>query len=107
VTQGKLFWVIWLLVACQLVWTAIRAFAAPWIWNPYQCLTAVFLLSLAAGIVWLGLMWSREGLDGLKVRIAAVETEIETPRSRFRWNLVFWIVAAIMAVAYFSMEQRG
>jgi hypothetical protein len=108
VSHGRLFWLIWLLVGCQLVWTAIRAFQARWSWNPYQDITIVFLLCLTAGIVWLGLIWSREGVAGIHARIAAFEAEIETPSSRtgFGWNLAFWIVAAVLAAAYFQMEQN-
>jgi hypothetical protein len=106
--QGRIFWLIWLLVVCQLVWTAVRAFAGPWSWNTYQCITATFLFCLPVGLVWLGLLWSREGLNGIKARIAAFEREIETPRGRigFRWNLAFWIVAAVLAAAYFNMELK-
>jgi hypothetical protein len=106
--QGRLFWLIWLLVGCQLAWTAVRALAAPWIWNPYQCITAIFLFCLPVGLAWLGLLWSREGMNGIRARVRAFETEIETPRSRigFRWNLAFWIVAVVLASAYFNMEQK-
>ena len=104
-TRAKTFWLIWLLVGCQLVWTAFRAFAAPWVWNPYQCLTLVALLCLPVGIGSLGLIVKREGLDGFKARIAAFETHIESPGIAFRWNLAFWILAAVLAVAYFQMEQ--
>jgi hypothetical protein len=100
-----MFWLIWLLVGCQLVWTAFRAFAAPWTWNPYQCLTLVALLCLPVGLISLGLIVKREGLDGFKARIAAFEAHIETPRIALRWNLAFWIVAAVLAVAYFNMEK--
>ncbi len=105
--QGKLFWVIWLLVGCQLIWTAIRAFASPWVWNPYQCLTLVFLLCLPVGAAWLGLMWQRDGMGGIKTRIASLEAAMETPGSviALRWNVAFWIVAGVLVFAYFRMEQ--
>jgi hypothetical protein len=106
--QGKLFWAVWLLVGCQLVWTTIRAFAAPWVWNPYQLVAFVFLAGLAAGVTWLGLLWQREGAGGLKARIAAFETEMETLGSAlaFRWTLAFWLVAGALVLAYFQMEQQ-
>ncbi len=105
--QGKLFWVIWLLVGCQLIWTAIRAFASPWVWNPYQCLTLVFLFCLPVGAAWLGLMWQREGLGGFRTRIASLEAAMETPGSALalRWNVAFWIVAGVLVFVYFRMEQ--
>jgi hypothetical protein len=105
--QGKLFWVIWLLVGCQLIWTAVRAFQMPWTWNPYQDIAAIFLLSLPVGVAWLGLMWQREGMGGFRNRIASLEAAMETPGSTIalRWNVAFWIVAGVLVFAYFQMEQ--
>jgi len=105
--QGKLFWLVWLLVGCQLIWTAVRAFAAPWVWNPYQCLTLIFLLCLPVGVAWLGLVWQREGIGGFRTRMASLEAAMETPGSAIalRWNIAFWIVAGALVFAYFRMEQ--
>ncbi len=105
--QGKLFWVIWLLLGCQMAWMTARAVRMPWRWNPYQCLTVVFLCGLCVLLAWLGWMLTREGLGGIRNRMAAFEREIETPKSRigFRWNLGFWIVAGVLAAAYYQMEQ--
>jgi hypothetical protein len=106
--QGRLFWAVWLLVGCQLVWTAMRALAAPWVWNPYQLLTLVFFSALAVGLTWLGVLWQREGAGGLKAKIAAFETEMETPGSAIalRWTVAFWLVAGALVFAYFQMEQQ-
>jgi hypothetical protein len=106
--RGRLFWVIWLLVGCQLVWTAVRAFQLPWTWNLYQLLTMVFFAALAAGIAWLALTCQREGIAGLRTRIASVEAAMETPGSALalRWNIAFWIVAGALVFAYFRMEAQ-
>jgi len=106
VLRGRIFWLIWLLVGCQLLWTAMRAFQAPWIWNPYQAITALFLMSLGVGAVWLALLWQRVGQDGLRTRIAAFEAELDAPGSAaaLRWNLAFWLVAGVLVFAYFRME---
>ena len=103
-----MFWVIWLLVGCQFVWTAIRAFQAPWVWNPYQAITVLFFVGLAAGAVWLGLTCQREGVGGLRTRIASLEAAMESPGSTIalRWNIAFWVVAGVMVLAYFRMEQQ-
>jgi hypothetical protein len=88
--------------------TAIRAFETPWTWNLYQCLAAIILCSVPVGIVRWGLLWKRTGIEGVKAKMAAFETEIETPRARqnFRWSLVFWIVVALALVIYFNMRQN-
>lgn len=106
--RGKVFWLIWLLVGCQFVWTAVRAFQAPWVWNPYQLITALFFTALAAGLAWLALTGQREGLGGLRTRIASLEAAMETPGSALalRWNIAFWIVAGALVFAYFRMEQQ-
>ena len=105
--RGRIFWLIWLLVGCQLVWTAMRAFQAPWTWNPYQLISVLFFVGLVFGAAWLALLWQRLGPAGLRARIAAFEGELETPRSAvaLRWNLAFWIVAGALVFAYFRMEQ--
>lgn len=105
--RGRMFWVVWLLVGCQLVWTAIRAFQAPWTWNLYQEITVLFLAALCLGAGWLGLLWRREGLGGLKTRMAAQEAAMETPGSAiaFRWTVAFWLVAGALVFAYFRMES--
>jgi Co/Zn/Cd efflux system component len=107
--RGRLFWVIWLLVGCQLVWTAIRAFQAPWIWNPYQAITAVSFAGLAVGVGWLALTCRREGMGGLRTRIASLEAAMEMPGNAIalRWNIAFWVVAGALVFAYFQMEQGG
>ena len=105
--RGRIFWLIWLLVGCQLVWTAMRAFQAPWTWNLYQLITVLFFAGLVFGAAGLALLWQRLGPAGLRMRIAAFETELETPGSAvaLRWNLAFWIVAGALVFAYFQMEQ--
>lgn len=105
--RGRMFWVIWLLVGCQLVWTAMRAFQLPWTWNAYQTITALFLACLAVGAVRLGLLWQREGVGGLRTRMASLEAAMETPGSTIalRWNIAFWVVAGALVFAYFRMEQ--
>jgi hypothetical protein len=107
-TRGRLFWLIWLLVGCQLVWTAMRAFQSPWTWNAYQAITALFLAGLAVGAVRLGLLWQREGVGGLRTRIASLEAAMETPSSTvaLRWNIAFWVVAGALVLAYFRMESQ-
>jgi len=103
-----MFWLIWLLVGCQLVWTAVRAFQAPWVWNPYQAVTALFVICLAAGVAGLATLWQREGMTGMKARMTAFEAEFEKPGSAtaWRWNLAFWIVAGVLVFAYFRMEPQ-
>ncbi|HET7084811.1 MAG TPA: hypothetical protein VFI23_08580 [Rhizomicrobium sp.] len=105
--RGRLFWLIWLLVGCQLVWTAARALQAPWSWNPYQMITGLFFAALLLGAAWLALLWQREGMGGLKLRIASLETEMDTPGSAvaLRWTVAFWLVAGALVFAYFRMEQ--
>ncbi len=104
--HGRLFWVIWLLVGCQFVWTAIRAFQSPWVWNPYQLLTVLFFASLAIGAAWLIVTCQRKGVGGLRARIASLEASMETPGSALalRWNVAFWVVAGALVFAYFRME---
>ena len=104
--QGWVFWLIWLLVGCQLAWTAARAFQAPWVWNPYQMITAVFLACLAGGAAWLALLWQRLGMAGIKIRMTEFEAEFEKPGSGAarRWTIAFWIVAGALVFAYFRME---
>jgi len=105
--RGRMFWLIWLLVGCQFVWTSIRAFQAPWTWNAYQTITALFFACLAVGAVRLGLLWQREGVGGLRTRMASLEAAMETPGSTIalRWNIAFWVVAGALVFAYFRMEQ--
>jgi len=107
--QGRAFWVIWLLVGCQLVWTAIRAFQTPWTWNPYQAITALFLAGLAIAAARLVMLWQREGVGGIRTRMASLEAAMETPGNviALRWNIAFWIVAGALVFAYFRMEQGG
>jgi hypothetical protein len=106
--RGRLFWLIWLLVGCQLVWTAIRAFQSPWTWNPYQAITALFFAALVLGGLWLALLWQREGTGGIRTRMASLEAAMETPGSAvaLRWNVAFWIVAGALVFAYFRMEPN-
>ena len=106
--RGRLFWVIWLLVGCQLVWTAMRAFQSPWAWNAYQVITALFLAALVVGAVRLAQLWQREGVGGVRTRMASLEATMETPGSAvaLRWNLAFWLVAGALVFAYFLMEPR-
>jgi hypothetical protein len=106
VLQGRVFWLIWLLVGCQLVWTAVRAFRAPWVWNPYQAITALFLAALAAGAVWLAMLWRREGVAGIRTRMTSLEAAMEAPGSpiALRWTIAFWLVAGALVFAYFRME---
>jgi hypothetical protein len=107
-TRGRMFWLIWLLMGCQLVWTAMRAFQLPWTWNDYQAITALFFAALAIGAAWLGLLWQREGVGGLRTRMASLEAAMETPGSAIalRWNLTFWLIAGVLVFAYFRMEQQ-
>ena len=104
--RGRIFWLIWLLVGCQLAWTAMRAFQSPWTWNPYQSITMLFLACLFFGAGWLALLWQRLGQAGLRARVAAFESELETPGSAvaLRWNLAFWVVAGVLVFVYFRME---
>ena len=106
--RGRLFWLIWLLVGCQFVWTAVRAFQSPWTWNPYQLLTGLFFAGLVAGAVWLALTCQREGVGGLRTRMASLEAAMETPGSTIalRWNIAFWVVAGALVFAYFRMEPQ-
>jgi len=108
VERGKLFWLIWALVGCQLVWTAVRAFQAPWVWNAYQAITALFFAGLALAAARLGLLWQREGMGGLRTRMASLEAAMETPGSAIalRWNFAFWIVVGVLVFAYFHMEAQ-
>ena len=80
--QGRVFWLVWLLVGCQMAWMTLRAFQMPWTWNPYQFLAVIFLAALGAGLVLFGFLAWREGFNGLKAWIAAFETQVETPGSR-------------------------
>ena len=85
----------------------MRAFQAPWTWNPYQAVTALFLMMLGVGAVWLALLWQREGQDGIRRRIAGFEAELEASASTtaLRWNMAFWLVAGVLVFAYFRMES--
>ena len=104
--QGRMFWLVWLLVGCQMAWMTLRAFQAPWTWNLYQILAAIFLAALLTGVVLLALLWQRGGLEGIRIKAADFEAEIETPGSAIgrNWNIAFWIVAILTAMVYFHME---
>jgi hypothetical protein len=86
----------------------MRAFQLPWTWNAYQAITALFLAGLAVGAVRLALLWQREGLGGLRTRMASLEAAMEIPGSTIalRWNIAFWLVAGALVFAYFRMEQQ-
>lgn len=107
--SGKWRWLIYLVVAWQLITTTIRAFLVPWTWNLDQVLTCFGGVALIFILVMWFAFWKRHGWAATKERLGMVRQRYEkTPSKKtFYWSLVFWIAVTIALVVYFNYKRGG
>jgi hypothetical protein len=105
---GKWRWLIYLLIAWQVVRASISAFVNPWRWSADQCL---FILFVGVGCLWAGtwlFIWIKDGSAGVR-RYRTLRQEkwnkAMNPKI-FQWSLLFWVVVAIALVVVFNISQH-
>lgn len=102
---------LWLLLCFALaLWiliiTWVKAFSGPWRWTQDQVFAALGGVALLVGLARWGSIWWRGGTSSVRARWKAFWAEsLALTFSRGYLRLAFWLVVALLLVAYFNMEQ--
>jgi hypothetical protein len=105
-------WKVWLWLAYAyaawiLISTSIRAFSSPWRWTPDQIFVALIWAALIAVAARWGRIWWRGGYPEVRAQWKKHMARSSVLTSK-RWylSLAFWIVVALLLVAFFNMQQQ-